>query len=146
MSVTPMMRANTRARAMCSSFCVPVGATDDRWEAGPPSMDLVHDFSWYGLDARRPLHQLAEEGGKERAEVPLTKGIGSHASIFSRSNEVSQRGGAKRPRPDIRQAEQTVIGTNAGLGVAVANFFPTVGLSTLHSGGSNKIGTRCSSR
>jgi len=27
-------------------------------------MDLVHDFSWYRLAARRPLHQLAEEGGK----------------------------------------------------------------------------------
>ena len=34
-----------------------------------------------------------------------------------------------RRRPDIRQAEQTMISANAAVGVAVANFFPTVGLS-----------------
>ena len=34
-----------------------------------------------------------------------------------------------------------MIGTNAGVGVAVANFFPTIGLSTLYGGGSNKIGS-----
>jgi multidrug efflux system outer membrane protein len=46
-----------------------------------------------------------------------------------------------RRRPDIRQAEQTMIGANAGIGVAVANFFPTIGLSTLYGGASNKIGS-----
>jgi len=45
-----------------------------------------------------------------------------------------------RRRPDIRQAEQTMIAANAGIGVAVANFFPTVGLSTLYGGANNKIG------
>jgi outer membrane protein, multidrug efflux system len=45
-----------------------------------------------------------------------------------------------RRRPDIRQAEQAMIGANAGIGVAVANFFPTIGLSTLYGGASNKIG------
>lgn len=46
-----------------------------------------------------------------------------------------------RRRPDIRQAEQTMIGANAGIGVTVANFFPTIGLSTLYGGASNKIGS-----
>ena len=46
-----------------------------------------------------------------------------------------------RRRPDIRQAEQAMIGANAGIGVAVANFFPTIGLSTLYGGASNKIGS-----
>jgi multidrug efflux system outer membrane protein len=46
-----------------------------------------------------------------------------------------------RRRPDIRQAEQTMIGANAGIGVAIANFFPTIGLSTLYGGASNKIGS-----
>jgi multidrug efflux system outer membrane protein len=46
-----------------------------------------------------------------------------------------------RRRPDIRQAEQAMIGANAGVGVAIANFFPTIGLSTLYGGGSNKIGS-----
>lgn len=45
-----------------------------------------------------------------------------------------------RRRPDIRQAEQGMISANAAVGVAVANFFPTVGLSTLYGGASNKIG------
>lgn len=31
-------------------------------------------------------------------------------------------------RPDIQQAEQTMIGANAEVGVAVANYFPTIGL------------------
>src|SRR6266850_7707968 len=43
-------------------------------------------------------------------------------------------------RPDIRQAEQGMIDANAEIGVAVANFFPTVGLSALYGGESPKIG------
>ena len=37
-------------------------------------------------------------------------------------------------RPDILQAEQTMIGANAQIGVAVANFFPRIGLSALFGG------------
>ena len=33
-----------------------------------------------------------------------------------------------------------MIGAHAGIGVAVANFSPTIGLSTLYGGASNKIG------
>ena len=42
-------------------------------------------------------------------------------------------------RPDIRGAEQTMIGANAQIGVAVADFFPTIGLSALYGGSSKKI-------
>jgi multidrug efflux system outer membrane protein len=34
-----------------------------------------------------------------------------------------------------------MIGANAGIGVAIANFLPTIGLSTLYGGASNKIGS-----
>jgi outer membrane protein, multidrug efflux system len=34
-------------------------------------------------------------------------------------------------RPDIQQAEQVMIGANAEIGVAVANYFPRIGLSAL---------------
>jgi multidrug efflux system outer membrane protein len=45
-----------------------------------------------------------------------------------------------RRRPDIRRAEQTMISANSAIGVAVANFFPVVGLSALYGGASSKIG------
>jgi multidrug efflux system outer membrane protein len=44
-----------------------------------------------------------------------------------------------RRRPDIRQAEQTMIAANAEIGVAIANFFPTIGLSALYGNSSDKI-------
>jgi multidrug efflux system outer membrane protein len=44
-----------------------------------------------------------------------------------------------RRRPDIRQAEQTMIAANAEVGVAVANFFPTVGLSAMYGNAGSKI-------
>jgi multidrug efflux system outer membrane protein len=45
-----------------------------------------------------------------------------------------------RRRPDIRQAEQNMINASAEVGVAVANFFPTVGLSALYGNSGSKIG------
>ena len=39
-----------------------------------------------------------------------------------------------RRRPDIRQAEQNMIRANAEVGVAVANFYPRIGLSSLLGG------------
>src|SRR5712691_11294778 len=38
-------------------------------------------------------------------------------------------------RPDIRQAEQTLIAANAVVGVAEANFFPQIELTSLYGGG-----------
>jgi outer membrane protein, multidrug efflux system len=43
-------------------------------------------------------------------------------------------------RPDTLRAEQTMIAANAQVGVAVADFFPTIGLSALYGGSSKKIG------
>jgi multidrug efflux system outer membrane protein len=42
-------------------------------------------------------------------------------------------------RPDIRQAEQTLIAANARIGVAEANFFPRIGLTALFGGASTEI-------
>jgi outer membrane protein, multidrug efflux system len=42
-------------------------------------------------------------------------------------------------RPDLLQAEQNMIGANAQIGVAIANFFPRIGLSALYGGQSQNI-------
>lgn len=42
-------------------------------------------------------------------------------------------------RPDVRQAEQAVVAANATVGVAIANFFPRLGLTTLYGGQSSEI-------
>jgi multidrug efflux system outer membrane protein len=42
-------------------------------------------------------------------------------------------------RPDIRQAEQTMIAANARVGVAQADFFPRIGLTSLFGGASEDI-------
>ena len=42
-------------------------------------------------------------------------------------------------RPDIQQAEQALVAANADVGVAVANFFPRLGLSSLYGGQSSEL-------
>lgn len=42
-------------------------------------------------------------------------------------------------RPDVREAEEEVIRANAEIGVAVANFFPQIGLTALYGGQAEEI-------
>ena len=42
-------------------------------------------------------------------------------------------------RPDIQQAEQALVSANADVGVAVANFFPRLGLTSLYGGQSTDL-------
>jgi len=42
-------------------------------------------------------------------------------------------------RPDILQAEQSLVAANARVGVAKANFFPRIGLTSLYGGASDEV-------
>ena len=42
-------------------------------------------------------------------------------------------------RPDVQEAEQAVVAANADVGVAVANFFPRLGLTSLYGGQSSEL-------
>lgn len=42
-------------------------------------------------------------------------------------------------RPDVRQAEESIRSANAQVGVAVANFFPRIGLTSLYGGQSTEL-------
>ena len=44
-------------------------------------------------------------------------------------------------RPDVRQAEETLRATNAEVGVAIADFFPRIGLTALYGGQSTELET-----
>jgi multidrug efflux system outer membrane protein len=69
---------------------------------------------------------------------PVTRGV----SLVDQPTPATPEGlttDLLRRRPDIRQAEQTMIAANAEVGVAVANFFPTVGLSAMYGQAGSKI-------
>ncbi len=42
-------------------------------------------------------------------------------------------------RPDVRQAEQSVVAANALIGISIANFFPRIGLTGLYGGASTEL-------
>jgi len=69
----------------------------------------------------------------------IERGLRLTAQSFPRT-PVGLTTDLPRRRPDILQAEQNMIGANALVGVAVANFFPTIGVSAFYGGQSQNIG------
>jgi len=67
----------------------------------------------------------------ERADLPI------HPMLNAPAGQTTV---LLRRRPDILQEEHSMISANAQVGVAVANFFPTIGLSALYGGQSENIG------
>ncbi len=64
--------------------------------------------------------------------MPLTKQVTPQTPVGLTSDLLKRR-------PDIQQAEQGMIGANAEVGVAVASFYPTIGLGALFGGQSPRI-------
>jgi multidrug efflux system outer membrane protein len=70
--------------------------------------------------------------------------LGSYPRAIQRGTQLEQQVTPATPvgltsdllqrRPDIMQQEQGMIGANAEIGVAVANYFPRIGLSALYGG------------
>jgi multidrug efflux system outer membrane protein len=75
--------------------------------------------------------------------------LGSYPHTIERGTRLEQQTMPATPvgltsdllqrRPDIMQAEQVMIAANAEIGVAVANYFPRIGLSALYGGQGVKI-------
>jgi len=75
--------------------------------------------------------------------------LGSYPRAIERGTRLEQQTMPATPsglgsdllqrRPDIMQAEQLMIGANAEIGVAVANYFPRIGLSALYGGQGVKV-------
>ena len=59
-------------------------------------------------------------------ELPLEIPLGLPSTLLER-------------RPDVRAAEQQVRAANAGIGVAVGDFFPRIGLTTFYGGTSTEL-------
>jgi multidrug efflux system outer membrane protein len=65
-------------------------------------------------------------------ELPLEIPVGLPSTLLER-------------RPDLRAAEQQVRAANAGIGVAVGDFFPRIGLTAFYGGTSTELGNLTSS-
>ena len=64
----------------------------------------------------------------------IARGIGLTEQTLPPQTPVGETTALLERRPDIQQAEQVMKGANAEIGVAVANFFPVIGLSALFGG------------
>lgn len=108
----------------------------------------------FGQDSKLPVERaqanfdssLSNIAGLKRAitqqENALSVLLGSYPKEIERGKPLAAQSMPTTPlglttdlmerRPDLLQAEQTMMGANAEIGVAVANFFPRIGLSALY--------------
>ena len=118
------------------------------------TFDLFSQRYQFGRDSKLPVARaqaaydssLASVASLKRAIVQQENAIsillGAYPGEIPRGAQLTEQAAPSTPlglttevmhrRPDILQAEQNVIGSNAQVGVAVASFFPRIGLSALY--------------
>jgi multidrug efflux system outer membrane protein len=125
------------------------------------TLDLFTQRFEYGQDSKLPVARaqaafdssLAKIAALNRAitqqENALSVLLGSYPQAIERGTQLTAQSMPRTPvglttdlvrrRPDLLAAEQNMIGANAEIGVAVANFFPRIGLSALFGAQSPNI-------
>ena len=118
------------------------------------TLDLFTQRFKFGRDSRLPVERaqasydssIANIASLERAivqqENALSVLLGAYPEAIKRGVRLTEESLPATPlgvttdllqrRPDILQAEQNVVSANAEVGVAVANFFPRIGLSAFY--------------
>ena len=118
------------------------------------TLDLFTQRFQFGKDSKLPVARaqaaydasIASIAALQRAivqqENALSVLLGAFPKEIARGTQLTQQSTPATPlgatidlmqrRPDLLQVEQNVIGANAEIGVAVANFFPRIGLSALY--------------
>jgi multidrug efflux system outer membrane protein len=74
-----------------------------------------------------------------RTPGPIARGMSLTEQIVPPKTPPGLPSQLLERRPDIRQAEQTLVAANALIGVAKANFFPRIGLTSFYGGASSEI-------
>ena len=126
------------------------------------TLDLFTQRFQFGRDSKLPVERAQAAYDSSAANIAILRRaivqqenalsilLGVYPKEIERGIELTAQSMPNAPvglttdllqrRPDIMQAEQTMIGANAEIGVAVANFFPRVGLTALYGGQSANIG------
>jgi multidrug efflux system outer membrane protein len=125
------------------------------------TLNLFRQRFQYGQDSKLPVKRaeaayessLADIAVRQRAIVQQENAIsillGEYPRSIDRGIALTRQTAPSTPvglttalltrRPDILQSEQSMISANAEVGVAVANFFPRIGLSAFYGGQSTSI-------
>jgi multidrug efflux system outer membrane protein len=126
------------------------------------TLDLFTQRFQFGRDSKLPVERAQAAYDSSIANIAILKRaivqqenalsilLGVYPKEIERGIELTLQSMPNAPlglttdllqrRPDIMQAEQVMIGANAEIGVAVANFFPRIGITALYGGQSPNIG------
>jgi multidrug efflux system outer membrane protein len=113
-----------------------------RFEAGRDSKLAVQRAQAAYDDSTANIQDLKRQTAQ--LENAISTLVGAYPKSIARGHPLSEQSTPPTPlgsttallqrRPEILQAEQGMIGANAEIGVAVANFFPRIGLSAFFGG------------